>query len=96
MSDAIKFDRIEGAANADLAITTRGGSQRQLVSALAGAGKVKFLNGAIRGINLAAMVRNVATALLDSGASETQKTDFAELGGTYLITKGVLTNNTCC
>lgn len=93
MKDAIKFDRIEGTAHADLAITTRGGSQRQLVSALNGAGKIKFLDGAIRGINLAAMVRNVATAFLDSGASETQKTDFAELGGTYRIVKGVLTNN---
>jgi AsmA protein len=93
MRDAIKFDRIEGTAHADLAVTTRGGSQRQLVSALGGAGKIRFANGAIRGINLAAMVRNVATAFLDSGASETQKTDFAELGGTYRITKGILTNN---
>lgn len=93
MSDAMSFDRIEGAANADLSVTTRGRSQRELVSALGGAGKVKFLNGAIRGINLAAMARNVASAFLDSGATETQKTDFAELGGTFRIARGVLTNN---
>lgn len=93
MGDAMDFDRIEGAANADMSITTRGRSQRDLVSALGGAGKVKFLNGAIRGINLAAMARNVASAFLDSSASETQKTDFAELGGTFSIARGVLTNN---
>ncbi len=93
MKDAMDFDRIEGTAHADLAVTTRGRSQRELVSALAGAGKIKFLDGAIRGINLAAMVRNVASAFFDSSASKPQKKDFAELGGTYRIARGVLTNN---
>lgn len=93
MSDAMDIDRIEGTANADLSVTTRGRSQRQMVSALNGAGKVKFLNGAIRGVNLAAMVRNIKTAFLDPGAREVQKTDFAELGGTYRISRGIVTNN---
>ena len=93
MSDAMDFKRIEGTANAHLNVTTRGRSQRELVSALGGAGKVTFLNGAIRGINLAAMVRNVASAFLDPTAASTQKTDFAELGGTYVIRRGILTNN---
>ena len=93
MTDAMDFDRIEGTANADLDVTTRGGSQRELVSALGGAGKVTFLDGSIRGINLAAMVRNVASAFLDPAAKQTQKTDFAELGGTYVIERGILTNN---
>jgi len=93
MTDAMDFNRIEGTANADLNVTTQGRSQRELVSALGGAGKVQFLNGAIRGINLAAMVRNVASAFLDPNAGTTQKTDFAELGGTYVIRQGILTNN---
>ena len=93
LTDAMDFKRIEGTANADLNVTTRGRSQRQLVSALGGAGRVKFLDGAIRGINLAAMVRNVSSAFLDPKAQATQKTDFAELGGTYVIKRGILTNN---
>ena len=92
MVDAMDFDRVEGTANAKLAVTTQGGSQRQLVSALNGSGQVQFLNGAIRGINLAAMLRNVASAFLDPNAQKTQKTDFAELGGTYVIRQGVLSN----
>ena len=88
MVDAMDFDRVEGTANAKLAVTTQGGSQRQLVSALNGSGQVQFLNGAIRGINLAAMLRNVASAFLDPNAQKTQKTDFAELGGTYVIQTG--------
>jgi len=93
MVDAMDFDRVEGTANAKLAVTTQGGSQRQLVSALNGSGRVQFLNGAIRGINLAAMLRNVTSAFLDPNAQKTQKTDFAELGGTYVIRRGVLSNS---
>lgn len=93
MTDAMDFDRIEGTANADLSVVTSGGTQRRLVSALSGGGKVQFLDGAIRGINLAAMVRNIATAFLDSKAGERQKTDFAELGGTFRITRGILRND---
>jgi len=93
MVDAMDFDRVEGTANATLAVTTQGGSQRQMISALNGSGNVKFLNGAIRGINLAAMIRNVASAFLDPDAKKTQKTDFAEMGGTYVIRRGILTNS---
>ncbi|NKB22027.1 MAG: AsmA family protein [Alphaproteobacteria bacterium] len=93
MVDAMDFDRVEGTANAKLTVATQGGSQRQLVSALNGSGNVQFLNGAIRGINLAAMLRNVASAFLDPDAKKAQKTDFAELGGTYVIRRGVLRNS---
>lgn len=93
LKDAADFDRLEGTANADLAVTTSGGTERQLVSALNGKGQVQFLDGAIVGINLAAMMRNVSTAFLNKDAGETQKTDFAELKGTYTIKNGLVTNN---
>jgi len=87
------FKRIEGAANATLDVSARGNTQRELISSLGGAGTVKFLNGAIRGINLAAMVRNISSAFLDPNAASSQKTDFAELGGTFVIRHGVLANS---
>ena len=93
LTDAAGFKRLEGTANADLTATTTGGTQRKLVSALNGKGGVQFLNGAIRGINLAAMLRNVTSAFLNKDAAKTQKTDFAELKGTYTITNGILANN---
>lgn len=90
LSAAADFDRLEGTANADLQAAGRGRSQREIVASLAGKGSVAFLDGAIRGINLAAMVRNVTTAFADvSGA---QKTDFAELSGSYSIAKGIVSN----
>lgn len=93
LRDAMDLDRFEGTADMDATITTKGNTQRQMIQALAGNGKVTFRNGAIKGINLGAMVRNVKSAFLDSGASEVQKTDFSEMGGTFQIRQGILTNN---
>ena len=92
LTDAMALDRIEGTANADISVNGRGPSQRAIISSLNGSGKVQFLDGAIKGINLAAMLRNIKNAFLDPSAKQTQKTDFAELGGTYRIEKGILTN----
>lgn len=93
LTDAIDFERIEGKANAALETQGRGGSQRQIISSLDGAGRFQFLDGAVRGLNLAAMLRNVSSAFLDPAARKEQKTDFAELSGTYTIRSGIVTNN---
>ena len=93
LADAAGFDRLAGTAQADYTIAARGLSQLDMVKNLNGKGGVKFANGAIVGINLAAMVRNVSTAFLDSSAGETQKTDFSELSGTFTIANGLLKND---
>ena len=93
LSDAMGMDKIEGTLNADMQLTTSGGSQRAMVSALDGKGQVKFTNGAIRGINIAALVRNVKDVFLNPKAMEQQKTDFAELSGTFTIKNGIAQNN---
>lgn len=93
LKDAIDMDKIEGALNANIDVAMRGGSQKAMVSALGGNGKIVFADGAIRGINIGAMVRNAASAFLDSSASEQQKTDFAELSGTFKIVNGILLND---
>ena len=92
LTDAADTNRLSGTGNFDIAVTGRGKTQRQIVSALDGKGALSFLNGAIKGINLAAMLRNVTNAFTGGGASS-EKTDFAELGGTFTIAKGILTNN---
>ncbi|TAN57543.1 MAG: AsmA family protein, partial [Magnetospirillum sp.] len=91
LTDAADMDRLSGTGNFDVTIAGRGKTQRQIVSALNGKGALSFLNGAINGINLAAMVRNVATAFT-GGPASTEKTDFAELGGTFTIARGIVTN----
>lgn len=91
--DAAEFDRLEGTGDMEVEVAARGRSQKDMVEALDGQGAVKFTDGAIKGINLAAMVRNVQSAFLDAGAGEVQKTDFAELSGTFRIDKGILRND---
>lgn len=93
LKDAAGFERLEGTAEMRVDITAKGASQQAMVENLNGDGAVKFTDGAIKGINLAAMVRNVSSAFLDPTAQATQKTDFAELSGTYKITNGNLENN---
>lgn len=93
LRDAMDLDRIEGTANATVNVTTRGRSQREMISALNGDGKIAFLNGAIKGVNIAAMVRNIGAAFMDSAAGKAQQTDFSEMGGTFQIRNGILSNN---
>lgn len=93
LTDAADFDRLEGTGTIEIAVTASGKSQKAMVQNLNGSGSVKFIDGAIRGLNLAEMVRNVTTAFTDPAARETQKTDFAELSGTFTITNGLFRND---
>ena len=93
LADAAGFDQLEGTAEAEMTVTTRGRTEREMVKALKGSGAVTFTDGAINGINLAAMVRNVTTSFFDPEAQKTQKTDFAELSGTFVIQNGILKND---
>lgn len=93
LTDAAEFERLEGTANATFKLNTSGGSERQLVENLAGDGEVTFTDGAVVGINVAAMARNVGSAFLSAEANETRKTDFAELGGSFTIQNGILRND---
>ncbi len=94
LADAADFKRLEGKTALNFAVQTVGQSQRQMVGNLGGKGDVKFTNGAIKGVNIAQLARNVGQGALtgwESGGS--QDTDFSELGGTFTIDKGILTNN---
>jgi AsmA protein len=92
LRDAADFERLEGTASAEVSLKTRGRSQRELVQNLDGEGQATFVDGAIVGINLAEMVRNVASAFQGGGGGG-RKTDFAELSGTFRVRNGILTND---
>jgi AsmA protein len=91
LKDAMGVERLSGTGAFDLALTSHGHSQRELISGLNGKGAVTFTDGAIQGIDLAAMARNVSTAFLDSGSAA--KTDFTSLGGTFTVTNGIVKND---
>ncbi|WP_288901233.1 AsmA family protein [uncultured Sneathiella sp.] len=91
LTDAADFEKLEGKGMFQTDLSTSGKSQADMVSALNGTGQILFEDGSISGVNLAAMARNISTAFTSKG--EEQKTDFAEISGTYQIANGILANN---
>ncbi|NWG45954.1 MAG: AsmA family protein, partial [Alphaproteobacteria bacterium] len=95
LTDAIGFDRLEGLGKTlTVEFTTRGRSQREMIAALNGTGSLAFLDGAIYGLNIAQLVRSVKTAITEMRFDQSQqKTDFAELAGSFVIRDGILQND---
>ena len=50
-------------------------------------------DGAVLGINIAGMLRQIMTLGLNPGATQQQRTDFAEAGGSFTIQNGILRND---
>jgi len=92
LNDLAKFDRLLGTTESKISVKTAGASQRELVSNLAGNGAVVFRDGAIKGINIAAVMRNISTAAIEQSFDDAESTDFAELSGTFTIDKGIVSN----
>jgi AsmA protein len=83
-------DRLSGTAAFEARGEARGRSQKELVGTLGGDGRFRFRDGAVHGVNIAAALRRARTLGLDAAAGEAQKTDFAELGGSFVIADGVV------
>ena len=62
LQDFLKKDILEGAANAEAAISMVGDDPERIKKSLNGKGQVVFANGAIKGMDLAGMVRNVTSS----------------------------------
>jgi len=89
LRDAVGFQNIEGQGTVSLDLNARGASQRAMVSTLNGSANLEFLNGAVRGVNVAKMMRNLGTGIVEGwqgGAAE--KTDFASLGASFKVAQG--------
>jgi AsmA protein len=94
LDDVAGFQRIEGKAAVAIDLAASGESQRAMVSALSGTASFEFSDGAIRGINVAKMVRNLGSATLSGWQSgEAEKTDFASLGASFKIAQGKAETN---
>ncbi|MFQ5566129.1 MAG: AsmA family protein [Paracoccaceae bacterium] len=81
------FDSLEGLGAFRIRVDGRGRSMDALMKSLDGQGALDLSDGAILGLNLAAMVRNLTG---QGGAG--QRTDFSAVAGTFDITDGVLHN----
>ncbi|WP_404392110.1 AsmA family protein [Pseudoalteromonas phenolica] len=102
LTDAVGFDKVLGKGSISWALNTQGQSQKQFVSALAGNLAFSFVDGGVKGANIAEMMRKGSEMLkgdfsslkegLNADFDPNQKTDFSALTGTFTFKNGVGTN----
>lgn len=85
-------DRITGTGEFTLDVDASGNSQADMVRNLNGKGTLMVRNGMIKGVNLAQMARNIRGAFTGQVTGAAKDTDFSELGGSYTITSGIISN----
>jgi len=88
--------RLLGTGNVALDIDAVGASVDALMSSLNGTGEMRLSDGAVRGINVARIIRHADARLRgetpeDDG--EPNETDFTEMGGSFRIESGVVRND---
>jgi AsmA protein len=92
LRDQMDKDTLEGTANADISLQMTGDDPDRIKKTLNGKGQLRFNDGAIVGIDLAAMARNVKAAFgRAQPAGQKPRTDFAELLAPFTIRNGVVT-----
>jgi AsmA protein len=99
LTDATGFDKVLGRGSLNWNLSTAGQSQKSFISALNGQLGFKFADGAVKGANVAEMVRKgkeiisgnfgAASEGLDTGFEEAEQTDFSALTGSFNFINGV-------
>jgi AsmA protein len=93
LQSAAGFDKLDGKLQAKLALRSSGNSQRAIMSNLSGIVFANFQDGAIKGLNIAQMIRSLTSGTL-SGWQEgkEQTTDLSQLSASFRIDKGHATS----
>jgi AsmA protein len=88
------FDKLDGKLQAKIGVRSSGASQRAIMSNLAGTVFAVFQDGAIRGLNVAQMIRSLTSSTL-SGWQEGQEqaTDLTQLSASFRIERGQATTS---
>lgn len=86
------FDKLSGTTEANLDVTASGNNQQAMMNMLGGSGKVVFRNGAIEGIDIVNLAKAIQSKLGEMGVGG-GKTEFVEMGGSFTIAKGIVSNS---
>jgi uncharacterized protein involved in outer membrane biogenesis len=88
LGSLMDLHKLTGSGNTTLKMSGKGGSLYQIMHSLSGNGTLRIDKGSFKGIDLAAMMRNLKQAFNGfEGATE-----FTSLTGTFQMKKGVLQN----
>lgn len=90
LRDAVKKDVLEGAVAADISLQLEGDDPEMIKRTLNGKGNLVFLDGAVVGVDIAGMVRNIKASFAGGQVpAEKPRTDFAELNVPFTLTNGL-------
>ncbi len=95
LRDLARQDRLEGKGNVALELTAAGATLSTMKRSLAGAAKVRLRDGAIKGIDIAELLRKARAAVGKQSAQAAdgkESTGFSELAASFAIKNGVAHN----
>jgi AsmA protein len=90
LNDVMKKDFLEGTTRAKMTLKMEGDDPDRIKKTLNGHGELRFTDGAIIGIDLPGMVRNVKAAFGVEKPAERPKTDFSELVAPFTVKDGLV------
>ena len=94
LKDTSSVGWLGGTGDVTLVLTGRGANEAALVSTLNGKADVSVRDGAIIGFNLAGAMRSLREGNVpEFSVSQSQKTDFSDLTGTFIIAAGIAKND---
>lgn len=91
LNDVLKKDILEGTLKAEINMALSGDAPETIKKTISGNGDLMFSDGAVKGIDLAGMVRNIKAIFsqVEQG-TEKPKTDFAEFHVPFTIKRGLI------
>jgi AsmA protein len=92
LRDFLEKDWVEGQLGMDLTLSAAGDDAPKFTQTLSGKGDLLFQDGALKGIDIPGMVRNVQAAFVRKDGQEEQerpRTDFAELHVPFTLENGL-------
>lgn len=90
LNDLLQKDFLEGTLKSTVTLTMEGDSAETIKSSLNGQGDLLFSDGAIKGVDLTSMVRNIKAGFGMAASDETPpRTDFSRLSLPFTFTNGL-------
>ncbi|NKX44212.1 AsmA-like C-terminal region-containing protein [Roseicyclus persicicus] len=89
LTDLADYDRLEGTGSASLQFLGVGNDMSTIMDGLSGEGDLALGAGAIRGLDLAGMIRTLDTSYQGEGA----RTVYDQVSGNFTIADGILRND---
>ncbi|MGB3212795.1 MAG: AsmA family protein [Desulforhopalus sp.] len=90
LKDFTNKELIEGMLKAEVAVNMQGDNADRIKKSLNGKGDLVFQDGALIGLDLAQMARNIKSGFTLAAQGDRPKTDFAELHAPFTITNGLV------